>query len=291
MIELPEAARIARQITRTLKGRRIVQVIRGNTPHKWAFYSRPTEEYARIMTGKRIGDSRAVGSLIVTDIRPGHALVLGGGGERIIHHKSAATLPAKHQLLLRFDNSTYLTVNVQGWGSVQLFDPEELARHTCVAGKGFMPTDRAFTLAYLGKLIDAIAADDPRSVKFFLISKPGVLGVGNGYLQDICFRARIHPLTRIVTLSGEQRKVLYKSIVSTIRQAMKQNGRDDEVDLFGKPGAYHRILSSRAAGRPCPVCQEKIVRESFLGGAIYFCPKCQPAPPEAPSHEDRGRTS
>ena len=27
---------------------------------------------------------------------------------------------------------------------------------------------------------------------------------------------------------------------------------------------------------PCPVCGEPIVKEAYLGGAVYYCPGCQP---------------
>ena len=54
-----------------------------------------------------------------------------------------------------------------------------------------------------------------------------------------------------------------------------QGGRDGEIDLFGQPGGYRRILSSETAGKPCPECETPIEKIQYLGGASYFCPKCQ----------------
>ena len=62
----------------------------------------------------------------------------------------------------------------------------------------------------------------------------------------------------------------------TVREVTKQGGRSDETDLHGKPGGYQRIMDSRAAGRPCPECATKVLKVQYLGGACYFCPKCQP---------------
>jgi formamidopyrimidine-DNA glycosylase len=278
MIELPEAANIAGQMASTLAGKRIKSAMRGNAPHKFAFYSRTAEEYARILAGKRVGRAEGSGSMILLPVEPGYLVVLGGGGERIQFHASAATLPKKHQLLLEFDDGTFLTVTVQGWGSCQLFTPAELAQNKWFARRSLSPVEKGFTTSYFAGLFANLKPEDSRSVKFFIISEPGVWGVANGYLQDTLFRAQIHPRTRAAALTPAQREGLYRAIVSTIKLAMKQHGRDDEYDLFGQPGKYHRLLSATSVGKPCPVCGTKIVKESFLGGAIYFCPQCQPAP-------------
>jgi formamidopyrimidine-DNA glycosylase len=278
MIELPEAANIAGQMASALAGKRIKSAMRGNAAHKFAFYSRPAEEYARILAGKRIGRAEVSGSTILLPVEPGYLLVLGGGGERIQFHESAATLPKKHQLLLEFDDGTLLTVTVQGWGSCQLFTPAELNQNKWFARRSLSPVEEGFTADYFVGLFAKLAPEDSRSVKFFIISEPGVWGVANGYLQDILFRARIHPRTRAVALTTGQRKTLYRAMTDTIKLALKQHGRDDEYGLLGQPGRYHRLLSAESAGQPCPQCKATIVKERFLGGAIYFCPSCQPMP-------------
>src|SRR3990172_10428018 len=110
MIELPEAMTIARQMTEALKGKRIESGIRGNSPHKFAFYNRAPEEYEAILKGKTMGDTVARGSSILAAVEPGYVLCFGDGGERINYHQSEKTLPAKHQLLLRFEDGTCLSV-------------------------------------------------------------------------------------------------------------------------------------------------------------------------------------
>ena len=281
MIEYPEAATIARQIAKTLVGKRIQSAMRGNAPHKWAFYSRPAEEYAAILQGQTVVGAEASGSAILVRISSGHTLVLGGGGERILYHATAATVPQKHQLLLHFDDDTFLSVNVQGWGSCQLYTPEEIEGDACHGRRTLEAADGGFTREYFEGLFATLAPDDARSVKYFLISQPGVSGLGNGYLQDILLAARLHPRRRAVDLTKPQRSALYKAVVQTIKRAVHLSGRTDEHDLFGQTGGYKRLLSASAAGKPCPACGEAaIVKEAFLGGAIYTCPQCQPAPPK-----------
>ena len=144
MIEHPEAVTIAGQIAETLVGKRVRSALRGNTPHKWAFYSRSAEEYAAILEGQSVVGADPSGSLILVRVSSGHTLVLGGGGERIRYHASADTVPAKHQLLLHFDDGTFLSVKVQGWGSCRLYTPEELDGYWWYAKRSLEPTDDGF---------------------------------------------------------------------------------------------------------------------------------------------------
>jgi len=269
MIELPEATTIAMQMNYELKGKTIEYGNRGNSPHKFAFYNHSPEEYETILKDRTIGESKGFGSLILTCLEPDHFLILGGGGERILFHRSEETLPKKYQLLLQFKDDTYLTVTVQGWGFNQIKNQSE------ISSEGVSPISDAFTYDYFKSLFSGLKEADPRSAKFFIISKPGIWGVGNGYLQDILFRAKIHPRRRVIELADYEKMALYEAAKETIKQAVDLSGRDDEKDLYGNFGGYKRILDSRTNGTPCPECGTTIEKISFLGGASYFCPKCQ----------------
>ena len=275
MIEFPEAATIALQMSTALQGKQIKSAIRGNAPHRFAFYTRQPEEYATILRDKKVGESVANGSMIVTSIEPGHVLVLGEGGERILFHRNDKALPQKHQLLLHFTDDTYLTVTVQGWGSLRLLEQSEAATHPVVGKTGVSPLDKAFTLEYFQSLFEKLAEQDPRSIKFFIISDPGIWGVGNGYLQDVLFRAGVHPKRRSIDVSHEEKTKLHRAIGETLKRAVELGGRDTEHDLFNKAGRYQRILNSKKAGKPCPVCGTPIEKIQYLGGTSYFCPRCQ----------------
>jgi formamidopyrimidine-DNA glycosylase len=275
MIELPEAETLAREINETLAGKMIDTCIRGNSPHKFAFYTGTPADYARMLNGKTIGMARSRNSSIVISAEPGYAVVLGDGGERIQFHEDEKTIPKKHQLLLNFSDGTALSVTVSGWGACRALPEAEIAKHDCREIKAPSPLSPDFTLDCFLSLFGVLEENDKRSVKFFIISQPGIPGVGNGYLQDILFRAKIHPRRRAADLSLKEKKALHKAIVETIHEAVKLCGRTDERDLFGHAGGYRRILDSTQVGQPCPRCGTPIEKISYLGGACYLCPKCQ----------------
>lgn len=274
MIELPEAVTISAQMEKELRGRVIAGAVRGNAPHKFAFYNHEPEEYAAILKGKTVAGSAADANLILTDLDPGYTLYLGGGGERILLHTGERTLPAKHQFLLRFEDGCFLTVTIQMWGSILLVPRGEkppIYPHSDIPS----PLTADFTLDLFLRLFDEIPPEDTRSVKFFLISKPGIPGLGNGYTQDVLFNARLHPRHRVRDLNPDQKESLFHATRDTLTRAGGLGGRDTELDLYGCPGRYTPILSAKTAGKPCPVCGAAVLKESFLGGAIYFCPRCQ----------------
>jgi formamidopyrimidine-DNA glycosylase len=275
MIELPEAILLARQMTEELCGKQMTACVRGNSPHKFAFYNHSPEEYAQLLPGKTLGTAVEHGNHILLQAEPGYVLVLGGGGERILLHRCAETIPARHQFLLEFSDGMALSVTIQMWGSLQLLHADEAPTDSHVGPQRISPLGADFSMDYFDGLFGGLTKDDARSIKYFLISQPGVWGLGNGYLQDILFRARIHPRHRAMALGSRERRVLYKALRETLQQAVEQGGRDTEYDLHNLPGGYHRILDAGAVGQPCRRCNTPIQKASFLGGMIYFCPQCQ----------------
>jgi formamidopyrimidine-DNA glycosylase len=55
----------------------------------------------------------------------------------------------------------------------------------------------------------------------------------------------------------------------------EHGGRDTEKDLFGHPGGYRVKLSKNTLDSGCPECGGQLVKEAYLGGAVYYCPSCQ----------------
>lgn len=276
MIETPEAHVIAHQMRQTLAGKQIQTAVRGNAPHKFAFYTRSPEEYAAALEGQTLGEAYPHGAHIIIPAGQDQFLIFGGGGERILYHPTEKTVPKKHHFFLQFTDQTALSVTVQGWGSAMLMTSAEIPQHMHLGPVRPSPLNSAeFTFEYLDQLFDDLPDEDSRSIKFFMISKPGIWGVGNGCTQDILFRAGLHPRRRAVNLTWEERARLHSAVLETLQSMAELGGRDSERDLFNCPGGYKRLLSSETVGKPCPNCGTPIQKISFLGGASYFCPTCQ----------------
>ena len=276
MIELPEAITVARQISKELKGKKIMSATRGSSPRKFAFTGKLSDkEFAKIVKDKTVGIARANGSLILVDLKPDYVLSLGCGGERILYHTSDETLPNKHQLILNFQDNTYLTVTISGWGEVRLLEQSGVSDHPHIKKNAISPLSDAFSFTYFISLLDALPENRRVSAKYFIISEPGIWGVGNGCLQDILYQAKIHPKRQMTSLSNKERETLYATIKQTLAEMVELGGRDSEYDLYNKRGRYQRILHSKVVGHPCHECGTPIKKIQYLGGAAYFCPSCQ----------------
>ena len=136
------------------------------------------------------------------------------------------------------------------------------------------PLEERFDAGYFSRLW--AASKQNLSAKAFLATEQRIPGLGNGVLQDILFRAGIHPKRKLATLGDADAERLFRTLKSVLREMTDRGGRDTEKDLFGKPGGYAVQLSRNTCAEPCPVCGGPIVKEAYLGGAVYYCPCCQP---------------
>jgi formamidopyrimidine-DNA glycosylase len=275
MFELPETVTLARQMNETVEGKRIRHGNLGNSPHKFVWYNRTPEEFARLTEGKSVGEARARGKWLFVPLNPGYVLLFGECGGRLLHHQAGSALPEKYHLWLTFEDGSSLTAMTQMWGAMELYEAGQEQDRQYVKGMRPAPTDAEFAFDYFSGLIDALRIGEKRSAKALLTQEQLIPGVGNAIAQDILFRAGLHPRHPLGDLSPHQRQVLYDAIRTTVREAIAKGGRNDEVDLYGRRGGYVRLMDSRAAGQPCPACGTVVEKIQYLGGACYFCPHCQ----------------
>ncbi len=273
MIELPEAACIAGQITSTVAGKKIASVTGGHTPHKLAWYYGDISRYPDLLVGKTVLKAEAHGGLV--EIRAGGSNILFGDGFNMRSHKVGESRPQKHQLLLEFEDGTALSASVQMYGGVGAFAEGELDNpYYLVAKEKPSPLTDAFDMDHFQRIISAPNAQKG-SLKALLATEQRIPGLGNGVLQDILLNSRMHPKKKVNTMDAEDIAILFQSVKGTLRQMTEQGGRDTEMDLFGRPGGYRTMLSKKTVNKPCPVCGTLIKKEAYMGGSIYCCEKCQ----------------
>jgi formamidopyrimidine-DNA glycosylase len=275
MFELPEYTTLARQMDATLAGKTIRRGTLGNSPHKFVWYNRTQEEFEELTLGKRVGPAHVRGRWLILELEPGYRLLLGECGGRVLYHIPGAVLPDKYHLFLAFDDGSALTAMTAMWGAMELYKAGQELERQYIKGMRTTPIDREFSFDYFNALMDELLQGKKRSVKSLLTQDQLIPGLGNAIAQDIMFNARLHPRRALADLTPGQRRDLFAAIVDTVREVIRKGGRNDEVDLFGKPGGYVRLMDSNAAGKPCPECGHTVEKIQYLGGACYFCPECQ----------------
>ncbi len=193
----------------------------------------------------------------------------------MLFHAAGSELPKKYHLWLEFEDGSSFTVTTQMWGAMELFEAGKERERQYIKDMRVTPLEPAFTFKYFSSLIDELLQGEKRSAKSLLTQDQLMPGLGNASAQDILFQAHLLPRRPLSELSQGQRRDLYDAIVNTVKEIIDKGGRNDETDLFGKPGGYIRLMDSNTVGKPCPRCGTKIQKIQYLGGACYFCPKCQ----------------
>jgi formamidopyrimidine-DNA glycosylase len=132
--------------------------------------------------------------------------------------------------------------------------------------------DEGFDRSYWRALVEQNSKK--LSLKGFLATEQRIPGLGNGLVQDVLFKAKLHPKRKLETLTELDLERLFIVLKKQTQTIVDLGGRDTEVLLDGA-GGYPSIMSSKGFDLPCPVCGSGKVKENYLGGSIYFCPQCQ----------------
>ena len=273
MLELPETLTLARQLNGTARGKKIRRVVAAAAPHKFAFFNGDPGGYDAFLSGQTVGESAGLGAMV--EFAAGDRRVVFGDGANLRYYADVRQAPPKHQLLIEFDDSSALVCTIQMYGMIYAFKAGETDnKYYLAAGEKPSPMTDAFDETYFAALRTDGA--NKLSAKAFLATEQRVPGLGNGVLQDILFQAGVHPKRKIGTLTESEYGRLYTAVRLTLSDMTALGGRDTEKDLFGNPGCYRTRLSKNTAGKPCPACGAIIEKTAYMGGAVYWCPGCQP---------------
>jgi formamidopyrimidine-DNA glycosylase len=274
MFEIPETITIAKQINDTVKGKKILKVIADSSPHKFAWYYKDPQKYGDLLVGKVIDSATAYANMV--EIKAGSAIILLGDGIALRYIKEDERPPLKHQLLLALDDLSTITVSIQMYGGIWCFDIVDDFNNIYykMAKEKISPLTDQFDMLYFCELINSIDVQK-LSVKALLATEQRIPGLGNGVLQDILWNAKIHPKRKVNSLTAEDKEVLFKSMKKVLSEMVESGGRDTEKDLFGNAGGYKTNMSKNNMGKACRACGGIIHKESYLGGSIYYCEKCQ----------------
>ena len=279
MLEIPEAVAISRQLNETVTGKQITEVIAAGSPHKLAWYFGEPTAYDALLRGHVIGKTSAYGGRVEIATKDADglppAVLHFGDGAVLRYYEAGEKRPAKHQLMIIFDDGSALVGTIAMYGGLWAFPVGAMDGNVyyTAAKKSISPLSDAFDYAFFQTLFDVKSLK--MSAKAFLATEQRIPGLGNGVLQDILLNAKIHPKKKMNTLTDEQQRRIFDSVKSTLAAMADGGGRDTERDLFGAQGGYKTKLSKNNTALICPDCSGTVKKEAYMGGSVYFCENCQ----------------
>ena len=279
MPELPEVQTVVKTLAPRVVRRRIRKVL--HVRHDMV--TAPAGfDLAKQLAGRTITGLARRGKRIVFSIDDGNAFFihLGMTGRLMVEPTDAPLAVHTHLILDLGGNGRREPQHTCG-EQLRFRDPRRfgeirwLGCESCDDKMG--PEPLAMRTSQLAKKLSRTT----RAIKNALMDQAVVAGLGNIYVDESLFDARIHPLTPANTLTAAQIALLTKSIKRVLRRAIRHRGSTlrDYADADGNAGAFqrlHRVYDRK--GKPCPRCKTPIERIVLGGRSTHFCPRCQPEP-------------
>ena len=161
------------------------------------------------------------------------------------------------------------------FGLMTLTETSELQTHPLFKGLGPEPLSNAFNAARLAKAFHK----KKTPVKSALLDQRVVAGLGNIYVCEALFRARISPRKLAGRVPQEKLETLAHAVVAILMDAIKAGGSSlrDHKRVDGELGEFqHRFAVYDREGQPCPAkCSGVVKRITQSGRSTFFCPRCQ----------------
>lgn len=283
MPELPEVETVCRGLATVLEGRRLTTVEVRRPDLRIPF----PPGFAAALSGRRIERIRRRGKYFVWALDDGTALLghLGMSGSMVVSPPGSNNPPpgAHDHVLFHTEEGARVTYNdPRRFGLMTLSTVAAVESHPLLTGMGPEPLSDAFTADVLA----AALAGKRTPIKSALLDQAVVAGLGNIYVCEALFRARISPRRLAGTVGRARLAVLVPAIKSVLTEAIASGGSSlrDHRQASGELGYFqHSFQVYDREGQPCPGCDcgaaegqaKGIQRIVQAGRSTFFCAKRQ----------------
>ena len=280
MPELPEVETVRARIAPLVEGRvlRRVEIFdsRLTRPHDPAVVAAELEgERVRAVDrrGKYLLARFDSGRVLVIHLRMTGALLHrpGGTGREESHRRAVVTLD---------DGAAVVYRDTRRFGTWLLMERDE-AEAYLTARLGGEPLGPTFTAVALAARLKGRNAP----VKAALLDQRTVAGLGNIYVDEALWRARIHPLRRAGDLGPPELRSLHRAIRRALELGIARQGAtlsDYRTPDGGRGSMQNEFRVYGRAGAPCDRCGAIVAKIRVGGRGTSFCPGCQLAPVALP---------
>lgn len=183
---------------------------------------------------------------------------------------------AKHtHVIFHFSDGTELRYqDVRQFGTMHLFLEGEEDQQAPLKKLGPEPLSNQFNLDWFYENLQKRKT----KIKSLLLNQEFLVGLGNIYVDESLFEAKIHPERPANSLSKKEAELLFHSIQSTLQKGIKAGGASVRSYRNGAGEMGYFQLQLRVYGRkeePCFVCGSPISRIVVAGRGTHICSQCQ----------------
>ncbi len=288
MPELPEVETVKRGLEPVLKGRVVARVDLRRAGLRFAF----PVGFAQQLAGRRVtGLSRRAKYILVhldgdlsllvhlgmtgrfTVISPKGVSNLGqfyfepGAGE-------TADGPHDHVVFHLQDGIRLVYSDPRRFGMMDLLVTAQASQHKLLKDLGVEPLGNELSASYLSAKFKGKAAP----MKAALLDQRIIAGLGNIYVCEALFRAKISPKRKAGKVKREKLEDLVRHIRDILNDAILAGGStlQDFQSTNGEQGSYQqRFQVYDREGEPCVTCGKPIKRMVQSGRSSFYFASCQ----------------
>lgn len=286
MPELPEVETVRLQLLHKIKGRTIGKVKVFNPKS-----AGNNKKFPNLLKGKQIEHIARIGKLMIfsfikeTDFfLLAHLKMTGqfffvdkteiSGGGHSVSKTDIKTLPGRHTRLAFYftDKSVLFFNDMRKFGYVKITDAMGVA--LAKARFGQEPISEDFDV----KSFHESLKRRKTPIKAALLDQTFVAGLGNIYVDEALFMAKVRPDRRADTITTKEAKAIAKHSGEVMKKSINVGGTTFQhfADTKGEAGNFKDYLKVFGKQKtPCPRCKTLIIKTKVAGRGTHFCPNCQ----------------
>ncbi len=285
MPELPEVESVRRALEPVLVGRRFDRVRIDD-----ARLVRPFDpaEVAAELEGERVAAVERRGKYLIVRFESSRVLLIHLRMTGNLLHTPPRSLPddPHRRAVVTLDNGSDVAYrDVRRFGTWLLLEPGESDPY--LAKKvGDEPLDALFTAARLGERLQGRRG----ALKAALLDQRTLAGLGNIYVDEALWRARLNPLRPAGSLEGGELRRLHRAIRAALEHGLARQGstlRDYRLPDGSSGAAQNEFHVYGRGGEPCDRCGTPIAKTTIAGRSSWFCSRCQPEEGQAASSSSK----
>lgn len=270
--EVPELEMVRRDLEREIVGRKVKAAAATSMSALPRYKNR--KGFASMLEGVKVNGVLRQGEHLLLPLDSEHILVIKMGSGMLRRHANKDKEAPGTEVTITFTQGGQLRyINSEGDGEVAVVANDEImTEFPALNDPAVDPIDTPLSWLAFRDLIES----HNTSLKELLTDGKVIVGIGSIYADEVLFDAGLRYDRKSTSLSTQEVRRLYRSLVETLHSVIKYRGTTLEdrpwVDVFGEPGLFEQHLQVYAReGELSPRSRTPINRVKYKGDWTYFC--------------------
>ncbi len=268
MPEIPDLEVVKDFLNERIAGRKIV---RAEAPRPWIVRSLAADDFVADVTGRTFGKVLRVGKDLLFPLDPDRVLVTNLMLTGHLQYCEASARRSKRLFfLLGLDDGELRYLDDRQMGLIYYVRPDQLGEIKRLTEQGPDALDAKLTFDEFKANIRPYTGE----IKGVLARGKFLSGIGNAYVDEILWAARVSPFRKRKDLSDEELRRVYDAIPEVLNEAIEVVRERMPPNIHLKVRDFLKV--HRKGGEPCPRCGATVSEITPNKRITSWCRACQP---------------